>query len=134
MIVGRGDADEYFRAELRFEDGLDVTVEMSGFSYLPPTRWEVLGEDGTLQVTGNIHGEFALVLACEGGEPQVTRTTASAEKERRGHGDVLIYESLLDHIAGRGPLAVTPQEALRVAGVMDAIRRSAQEQKGSVRL
>jgi len=133
VIDERGDADEYFRAELRFEDGLDVTVEMSGFSYLRPMRWEVLGEKGTLQLTGDIHGEFTMTVACEGGEPQVTHTTARAEKERRGHGDVLIYKSLLDHIAGRGPLAVTPQEALRVARVMDAIRRSAEVEKGSVR-
>ena len=131
---GRGDADEYFRAELRLADGLDITTEMSGFSYLPPMRWEILGDTGTLQVTGNIHGEFALGVCCEGGEPEVTETTAAAERETRGDGSIKIYEALVDHIAGRGDLAVTPEHAVKVARVIDAVRQSADQAKGSVDL
>jgi len=120
----RGDADEYFRAELRFADGLDATVEMCGFSFLPPMRWHVLGEKGTLQVTGNIHGEFSVAVACEGGEPEVIATSAAAERERRGDGALLIYRSLVRHIAAGEPLAVTADDALRVARVLDAILKS----------
>jgi len=120
----RGDADEYFRADLRFPDGLDVTVEMSGFSFLTPQRWEILGDAGTLQVTGNLHGEFQLRLGGAGGEPEVTRTSAAAENARRGDGGVRIYRQLAAHLASGQPLTVTGEDAWRVAKVMDAVRES----------
>ena len=129
---GRGDADEYFRAEIRMADGLDITTEMSGFSFLPPMRWEILGDTGTLQVTGNIHSEFTLSVCCEGGEPEVTATTAAAERERRGDGGVRVYQAMADCVAGHGELAVTPEHALKVARVIDAVRESADKGMGSV--
>ena len=133
VLDERGDADDYFRTELRFEGGLDATVEMSGFSYLRPMRWEILGERGTLQLIGNIHGEFALTIACAGAEPKTVTTTAQAESARRGDGGLRLYQALVDHIQGRGPLAVTPDHALRVTRLLDAIRRSAEIEGGSVR-
>jgi len=134
VIPEWGDSDLYFRAELRFEDDLDVTVEMSGISYLRPMRWEILGDEGPLQLTGDIHGEFSMAVACKGKDTEVTETTAQAEREKRGDGGVLIYKALLDKIAGRGELAVSAEHAVLVARVMDAIRRSAEIKKGSVQL
>ncbi|MEI6500941.1 MAG: Gfo/Idh/MocA family oxidoreductase [Armatimonadota bacterium] len=120
----RGDADEYFRADLSFADGLDVTVEMSGFSYLPPQRWEILGEEGSLQVTGNIHGDFRVSVCVGMGEPEVTHTSAEAERSVRGDGGVTIYRQLAAHLERDEPLTVTGPDALRVAIVMDNIRES----------
>ena len=126
VLAARGDADEYFRGELRCGDGLDITIEMSGLSYLRPMRWEVLGEQGTLQLTGNIHGEFTLTVCVNDGEPERITTTAPAERDKRGDGGVLIYEALVRHIRDEGPLAVTGEDALRVIRTMDAIRESAE--------
>jgi len=126
VLAGRGDADEYFRADLRFADGLDATVEMSGYSYLTPQRWEVLGELGTLQVTGNLHGQFQLRLGLGDGQPEVIESTAAAETARRGEGGVLIYRQLAAYLANGQPLTVTGQDALRVARVVDAVRQSDQ--------
>ena len=133
VLPERGDADEYFRAVLRFADGLDVTVEMSGFSYLPPQRWEILGELGSLQVTGNIHSDFQLSVGIGMGEPEVTHTSATAEAAARGDGAVAIYRQLAAHIERGEPLQVTGADALRVTKVMDAIRQS-DESGASVRL
>ncbi|MBI5832857.1 MAG: Gfo/Idh/MocA family oxidoreductase [Armatimonadetes bacterium] len=126
VLPERGDADEYFRADLRFADGLDVTVEMSGFSYLRPQRWEILGDLGTLQVTGNLHGEFRLTVGVGAGEPEILDTSAAAENARRGDGGVLIYQQLAARLERGEPLTVTCMDAWRVAAVMDAIRASDQ--------
>lgn len=123
-LPGRGDADEYFRADLSFADGLDVTVEMSGFSYLPPQRWEILGEKGSLQVTGNIHGDFQVSVGIGTGEPEVRHTSAEAERSVRGDGAVTVYGELAAHLERDWPLTVAGADALRVATVMDAIRES----------
>ena len=125
VLPERGDADEYFRADLRIPGGPDVTVEMSGFSYLPPLRWEILGDLGTLQLTGNIHGEFQVSVQTVDGPADVIRTTAAEEQKKRGDGSILIYQQLCDRIEGRAGLTVTGADALNVAKVMDAIRASA---------
>jgi len=128
----QGDADDYFRSELRFENGLDMTVAMCGMAFIRPARWVIYGETGSLQVEGDIHGEFRMTVRVAGGTPEVTTTSAQAEREKRGDGSVRIYEALRDHIEGKGDLAVTPEHAVQVARVMDAIRRSAEDEKRSV--
>ena len=130
---GTGDADEYFRGELRFVDGPDVTVEMVGYAFLRPTRWVVYGEQGTLEVRGNIHGEFSLTVCQKDGQPHTVTTTRKAEEQRRGDGALLIYAGLRDHILRGEPLPVSAEHALRVTQVIDAIRRSAEVEKGSVK-
>ena len=97
---------------------------MSGFSYLPPQRWEILGELGSLQVTGNTHGDFELRVCSGRDEAAVTRTNADAERAAGGDGAVAIYRQLVAHIERGLPLAVSGADALRVATVMDAIRKS----------
>jgi len=127
FAAGPGDADEYFRADLRFDDGPSVTVESCGFTYIRPTRWVLYGEDATLELTGNIHGEFTMSVCPAGGEPEAVTTTMLAERETRGLGPVIVYEHFRDAILGDGDLAVPPEDAVRVATVIDAVIRSAEE-------
>jgi len=127
FAAGEGDADEYFRTDLRFADGPSVTVESCGFTYIRPTRWVIYGEDATLELTGNIHGEFTMSVCPAGGEPESTTTTMLAERETRGQGPVIVYEHFRDCILGTGDLAVPPEDAVRVATVIDAVIRSADE-------
>ena len=127
-----GDADEYFRADLRFANGLDATVEMIGFAFIPPVRWTIYGETGSLQITGNIHAEFTMTVCSKDAEPQVTTTTRAAEVEKHGSGGSRIYEQLRDHILGKGNLSVTAEDGVRCMRIIDAVRRSAEVEHRSV--
>jgi len=119
-VYPQNECDDLFAAEIRFAPSVLVSVMMSGFSYLTPPRWEVIGSEGTLQLTGELHGEFTLAWKCSDGQQfsQSYRRQDIAQP-------IPIYAGIAAHLAGRGELPVTLEEGMAVSRWLGAIRSSA---------
>ena len=119
-IYPQNECEDLFAAELRFEPDVLVSVMMSGFSHLTPPRWEVIGSEGTLQLTGELHGEFTLAWKRLDGQ-QFAQTYRRQEIAQ----PIPIYAGIAASLAGRGDLPVTLEEGVTVSRWLGAIRTSA---------
>jgi len=113
------ECDDLFIADLRFAPNVHVTATMSGISHLPLARWEVLGTEGTLLLTGEIHGEFTVAWKRMDGEE-------FSQNYRRSEiaMPVPIYQGISNYLRGEGELPVTVEEGVTVARWLDAVRTS----------
>ena len=119
-IYPQNECEDLFAADLRFGPDVLVSVMMSGFSHLTPLRWEVIGSEGTLQVTGDFNDEFTLAWKRgDGGE------FSQAYRRRDVVLPVPIYAGLVAHLEGRGDLPVTLDEGIAVSRWLGAVRASA---------
>jgi len=135
------EVDDAFKLFLRFESGVTALVEVGTLHYLSLPRWFVCGDRGTLQVDDwscrnrlvrprdeAVTWEEEILFTKAGPtKTMAPRSSASLEEETLEAGDVdfaQFYTDLLDHLEGKAPLAVTPDEALRVMQVMEAAFRS----------
>ncbi len=115
------ECDDLFSANLRFGSDVLVTLTMSGFSHLLLPRWEVIGSEGTLQLNGDLHGEFTLTWKRKDGE-EFSRTV----RRKEVMPPIPIYTGIVDHLEGRGALPVTLEEGVTVSRWLGAVRKSAE--------
>lgn len=119
-IHPQNECEDLFVADLRFASDVLVSVMMSGFSALTPPRWEVIGSEGTLQLTGELHGEFTLAWKRLDGK-QSTQTYRRQEIAQT----VPIYAGIVTCLTGWATPPVTLDEGVVVSRWLGTIRTSA---------
>lgn len=143
--------DDNFHLQITFETGLVAQIEVATNNYIPHPRWYVLGKHGTLQIDDwACQGKIVRVLdPDQSWDHEIVYTKAGPTKTmapRRPESietllleeptDVLdhlsvVYDNFTRAIRGQEPLAITPQQGLRVLKVIEAAFTSA-AQKQSV--
>lgn len=146
--VSGGEVDDNIKIFLRFESGVSVQLEMSTNCFITHPRWHVSGTEGTLVVENwECEGRF-VKLRQEGamawGDDIVytaagpTRTMAPRPKHtieelplpevKTDAADY--YRNIAAVMDGKAELIVTPEQALRVMRVIDAIFESQRLKRG----
>lgn len=107
------EVDDTFVARVRFANGVRAHVEVSHASLAPlVTGWVLAGSKGGYRDFNVYHLEDGELV-----ETEVERLTTDWDQ---------FYENLGRHLIEGEPLAVTPEHALEVVRVMEAVRRSAE--------
>lgn len=134
--------DDNFKLLMRFANGLSAQVEVDTYTFINLPRWHVSGDAGTAQVDDfACHGKVArantIAVNWEEGivytEAGPTRTMAPRAKETIEELPLPIvtsdardyYRNFAAAANGQAKLVVTPDQALRVMKVLDAIFESA---------
>lgn len=134
QVANPGDAEDVFFALMEMEDGRFVTAE---FNYGAPglPTWTVQGDRGTVFVRDmeveihRIEGRDASDPSSYRGSPkvEVTRERLDADPSASRFGDNrAVYAHIADALTGRAEYAVSPESALELSRVLDAIRRSSE--------
>lgn len=133
------EVDDNFRLTMTFEDGLTAHIEVSTNNFITHPRFYVLGTEGTMIVTDwDGTGKVVKKLRDDSGwgteikkvKAGPTKTMAPRDPstvevieltEPKDVTDNLdpVYKQLVDAIEGK-PLAIKPEQALRVVRVMEA--------------
>ena len=119
-IYPQNECEDLFAAELRFAPDVLVSVMMSGFSHLTPLRWEVIGSEGTLQITGDFNDTFTLAWKRMDGQE-----FSQTYRRQDIAAPVPIYAGLVAQLEGRGEAPVTLEEGVAVSRWLGAVRASA---------
>lgn len=142
--VHNSDVDDYFRAEMLFDNGVEAHVEMGTFLLIPAPRWYVQGDNATMMMESFDENKGKIVLSRymtdEVGNTIVntpsgpTRTLAPQPADR--FEDVPLpevegepkwfYLNLIDAINGKCAPAVTIPTVRRTLAAMEKIFESAQ--------
>lgn len=135
QTINPGDAEDCFVAMMTLGNGTVVQAEYAVAAEDLPS-WFVQGDRGTIVVHGrgirvsrqvpaspNDPTRFGSMKA---GEKQVAEETVEGEM----YGDATrIYSEVAQAVLGKRPFAVTPEHALELTRVLDAIRRSDEQEK-----
>ena len=133
--------DDGFRAELEFENGVSVLVEVGTSNFVSLPRWYVLGANGTAIIQDwELHGKIvrasgvdekdvAPVITAAG----LTKTMAPrrddsifTEELPRVESDVRdFYKNVMAVLEGREESLIRLPEVMRVMKLMEAIEKSA---------
>jgi predicted dehydrogenase len=106
------DHSEYI---LKFKGGCAATLTISNLSMSGRPRWRILGERGSIE---DIGGKF-LVKALVNGRP-MNAEVAFGKSDWDAY-----YRNVYQHLLGRAKLAIAPEAAARVIGVLEAANISA---------
>jgi predicted dehydrogenase len=130
LIINPGDTEDVFTAAMRTDTGALITAEHD-LSAVGMPNWMVHGTRGTLVMTGN-H------LTIHRGEPRrpddptrdadMKSPVETVDEDVPGHiyGDTAeIYQEIAAALRGEQPYPVTPEDALGVTRILDAIKQSA---------
>lgn len=140
------EVEDNFHLTLTFEDGLTAVIEVGTNNFICHPRWYVRGKKGTLQIDGwDCAGKIVRAVDDENQwQDEIVYTKAGPTKTMapRSQGSteeialsepmdvtdsiLVVYDGFLDAVEGKAPLAITPQQALRVMQVMEAAHKSAQ--------
>ena len=107
--------DDYAHAMFRFSTGIVAVLELNDNTQATPPRWRIDGTKGTLFVE-KINRGPAWFLSHEGSRQNLAMPP---------HGRDRVMATWVAAIRGEGEAVVSPESALRVMEVMDAIRESA---------
>lgn len=99
-----------------FESGVTAHIQMSNLARVGRSRWRVLGTLGGIEDAGN--RQFRVHTEAHG-------YAATALVPFRADTWQRFYDNVAAHLGQGQPLAVPPQEARRVIGVIEATDRSA---------
>ena len=135
QVINPGDVEDVFLALLTLEGGAVVQAEYTIAVDKPPT-WFIQGDRGTLVARNNeitLHkqtpaqpGDPTKFVTMQADAAEVTTETV----EGAIYGDqVAIYAEIARALRGEKPYPVTPQQALELTRVLDAIRTSAEEDR-----
>jgi len=115
------EVEDHFWAELFFSDGLSARVEASNNFRIPLPRWTVVGTRGTLQVAGGDPDQWntAVVRREAGSFPEEIRYDISHPELSTG-----FYAEFARSLEEGKPLAVLPEQTLRVMRLIEAVRES----------
>jgi predicted dehydrogenase len=116
------ECDDLFTADFLFHGHVRVSVMMNGFSYLRSPRWEVFGNEGTLQVTGDIHGEFLVHWKRRDGQE-----SQQTYRRQEVAPPVPIYPSIVNHLQSGGELCVSLHEGVVVSQWLETVRNSGEQ-------
>ncbi|MFW6062272.1 MAG: Gfo/Idh/MocA family protein, partial [Planctomycetota bacterium] len=112
--------EDHAQAILRFEGGAMGEVFVSDISAVPRPRWRIVGTQGGILDDGTVEGGCKLFTRRDG---QTRCTTVPWDgPDRWGE----FWWDLADHMLRADPLRVTPAEARRVVGVLEAAGKSSE--------
>ena len=109
---------------LRFENGVTAEFVSSAISALPQPKWRILGTLGALE-EGATRDELRLVSYASGVRHEGVVPVSSGMESW-----VSYYRQLADHLLLGEPNPVTPEQARRVIGVIQAAEVSAERGAG----
>lgn len=134
QVLNPGDAEDFFYALIRTAAGTLVQAEYTVSTEELPA-WLIQGDRGAISV----RGRTLRVAACEPARPDdptrfatMKGTVSTTEETLEGaiYGDEHeVYREVAAAIEGAAPFPVTPDDALRLTRVFDAVRRSHQDQQ-----
>lgn len=139
------EVDDNFHLTLTFENGLVAIVEVGTNNYVTHPRWYVCGKNGSFRIDDWDCG--GLLTYCtdkdDVWDEEICYTRAGPTKtmaprnENSTKSEILhapedildsitvVYDQFIDAVEGKAPLAITPQQAMRVMKVMEAAFASA---------
>ncbi|MCY4378190.1 MAG: Gfo/Idh/MocA family oxidoreductase [Spirochaetaceae bacterium] len=116
--------EDYMKVGLRFENGVTAEFVSSRISALPQPKWRILGTLGGLEA-GAAREELRLVSYASG-----IRHEGVVPVAPRMASQISYYRQLADHLLLGEPNPVTPEQARRVIGVIQAAELSAERGAG----
>lgn len=135
QTINPGDVEDVFMAMMTLDDGAIVLAEFTISAEEMPD-WIVQGDRGTITVKGRsfrIHAstlkspddptKFASMKSKDGG---ITEETIAGDPYGGTHD---IYSQIAAAVRGESAFPVTPEDALRLSRVLDAIRASSEENR-----
>lgn len=133
-IMNPGDAEDLFFAILNLDNGATVHVEYNiALESLP--NWFIQGDRGTIVVRGR---DITIHTAAPAAPRDPTQTYTMTSEPTITHEQVgehiygdegLIYSQLAKALRGEASFPVTPDDALFVTRVLDAIKKSDEENR-----
>ncbi len=130
------EVEDYFHMRLSFPSGLLVTLEGSNNARMPLPRWFMAGREGTLMADG-AWGKWTdmKIIGSVGGLPaELLPRGMGPSSGGRSYdvGDELsaqFYGDLADALENKRPPAITVQRARNVMAILEAARRSHEENR-----
>ena len=116
--------EDYMKVGLRFENGVTAEFVSSRISALPQPKWRILGTLGGLEA-GTTRDELRLVSYASG-----VRHEGVVPVSPRMESQISYYRQLADHLLLGEPNPVTPEQARRVIGIIQAAELSAERGAG----
>ena len=115
--------EDHSELTVRFKGGCLATVTISNLSMSPRPRWRILGEQGSIEP---VDGKFQVKTMF--GDHRMSTEVPYAETDWHKY-----YENICRHLTGRARLAVTPESAARVIGILEAANISARRNSANVK-
>ncbi len=110
--------EDHGEAWIRFANGCTADYLVSNIAASSRPKWRILGTKGSIEA--NWTDELKVVSFANG-----IRQESTVKVTLPGYGSVEYYRNVADHLLMGEELAVTPEQARRVIGVIDAAQRSA---------
>jgi predicted dehydrogenase len=110
--------EDHGRVVILFENGATADYWISNIAALARPKWLILGTKGAIRAdwgSDSLH-----VVSHTSGVPLVS----TADIALPGYGSTEYYRTVADHLLMGEQLEVTPEQARRVIGVIDAAQRS----------
>ena len=109
--------EDHGRVIIRFDDGAVADYWISSIAAISRPKWLILGTKGAIQADW---GDELTVVSYSSG----IRMESKVKVTLPGYGSTQYYRNVADHLLMGEELAVTPEQARRVIGVIDAAQRS----------
>jgi predicted dehydrogenase len=134
-ILNPGDTEDLFMATITLADGTIVRVEHT-ISTEPFPSWTLQGDRGTIMITGSKLILHRAIPPQPGDPTKFTSMHATDEPtvEETVEGSVYgdeheIYREIAAAVRGESTYSVTPDDALALTRILDAIRTSSDENR-----
>jgi len=113
--------EDHSEYTLRFRGGCLATLTISNLAMSSRPKWRILGEQGSIEAVDG--GAYLVKAMVEGNQVEERRSPPQSSWDA-------YYENVSRHLEGRASLAVTPESAGRVIGVLEAANISARSRGG----
>ncbi|MHB0859387.1 MAG: Gfo/Idh/MocA family protein [Anaerolineae bacterium] len=111
--------EDHGEAWIRFENGVTADYLTSSIAASSRPKWRILGTKGAIEADWG--PEIRVVSYASG-----LRQDSTVKVTLPGYGSTEYYRNVADHLLMGEELAVTPEQARRVIGIIDAAQRSAE--------
>lgn len=135
QVFNSGNVEDVFLAILTMADGTVIQAEYTITPNEPP-NWCLQGDHGTIILRGD---KLQLISRAPASPEDPTKYTTMKSNDNSGVEEVLsgaldgdpsqIYTEIAQAIRGQAPFPVTPNDALELTRVLDAIRISHEENR-----
>lgn len=112
--------EDHGQAYIRFENGVTADYMTSSIAAISRPKWTILGTKGAIQSDWD---EMIHLVSYASGIRLDSKTKSSLP----GYGCTQYYRNVADHLLMGEELAVKPEQARRVIGVIDAAQRSSEQ-------
>lgn len=112
------EVDNHFKLWMWHSDGTESLIEETSCTKIPPHRWLIYGETGSLVADGNTWTKITVKANVQGVEATLNPDPDKATWEK-------YYQNVGEAIRGEAELIVKPEHGMEALVVMDAVRESA---------